>query len=162
MYQLYFIQISTKTDSSLHLGNSCNYNLTPHFFSKIFVRYTPLPSSKKSYATSARRNRHQQRNSRGPLSKILQITQTRQFVLHQIISPKTSEDVCPMCPISLVMNITTMLKVRKMLNYIRYTMFAIFANMLNYVRKCSIIDVWQDPSYFSAYQPKRSTRLSFY
>ena len=117
------------------MGNSCHYDLTPHFFDKSFLRYTPLPSSKKSYATSAKRNKHQQRNSRGPLCKILRITQTRQFVLHRIISPKSSEYVCPMCPITLVMNITTMLKVRKMLNYIHYTIFAIFANMLNYIRK---------------------------
>ena len=38
-------------------------------------------------------------------------------------------------PITLVVNIKTMLKVHKMLNYIRYTIFAIFADMLNYIHK---------------------------
>ena len=69
------------------------------FFYKTFVRYTPLPSSKKSYATSARRNRHQQRNCQGPLCKILRITQIRQFALHWIISPKTMKLFAPCVPL---------------------------------------------------------------
>ena len=91
------------------------------FLTKSFSDTLPSPPLKKGYATSASRNKHQQRNSKGPLCKILRITQTRQFTLIELFQPKTSEDVSPMCPITLVMNITTMLKavnyIRKMFHY---------------------------------------------
>ena len=47
MQHKYFIKISTKTEPHSHLVNMCHHDLTPYFFDKIFVRYTPLPSSKK-------------------------------------------------------------------------------------------------------------------
>ena len=72
--------------------------MTPYFFDKIFVRYTPLPSSKKGYATSARRNKHHQRNSQGPLCKILRITQTK-FALIELFHPSLVKMCLPCAPL---------------------------------------------------------------
>ena len=82
-----------------HLVNRCHHDLTPYFFDKIFVRYTPLPSSKKGYATSASRNKHQQRNSQGPLCKILRITQARQFALIELFHPRLVKMYLPCAPL---------------------------------------------------------------
>ena len=62
------------------------------------------PLLKNNYTTTTRCTTHQQKHSWEFFCKIFRITQTNQFELHQITSPSTSEDVCPIILVTIIKN----------------------------------------------------------
>ena len=148
-HALWIIQASTTTQALLSL-RECTSNISSKFppkqtllpiwatavittwlhifFTKFLSNTRPSPPLKKFMP--------QAQGATDISKEIPGVLSARSYRLHRLYSLHYIELFHPpMCTITLVMNITTMLKVRKILNYIRYTMFAIFANMLNYVRK---------------------------